>query len=121
MEKEEAAKEKNLTHAELLQEALSLENERLQFEGTLDKLILNTTFNKYDIILLARRWAYELKSKEGETRTLQELIAVSIQDILSSRVNHKMVRDLPHLTFKKQKSLAATVLGSLGTSKGGKA
>ena len=67
-------------------------------------LVLDTPLNKYDMILLARRWAHELKSKEGESRTLQELISVSIQDILSGDVSHKMVKELPALrNLKKQR------------------
>ncbi len=76
-----------------------------QGEVSLEKLILDTTFNKYDAVLLARRWAYELKAKEGETRTLQDLISVSIRDILGIQVDHKMVFDLPHLkTIKRAKN-----------------
>ncbi len=75
-----------------------------QEEVSLEKLILDTTFNKYDAVLLARRWAYELKAKEGETRTLQDLISVAIRDILGIQVDHKMVFDLPHLkTIKRAK------------------
>lgn len=67
-------------------------------------LVLDTPLNKYDMILLARRWAHELKSKEGETRSLHELINSAIQDILSGDVSHKMVKDLPALrNLKKQK------------------
>ena len=90
--------------------------------SALEKLILDTSFNKYDIILLARRWAYELKNKEGESRTLQDLIAVAISDILSSRVSHKMVSDLPVLPKggggKKSKA-PANILEAI-PSKGGK-
>ncbi len=67
-------------------------------------LVLDTTLNKYDMVLLARRWAHELKSKEGETRSLHELISSAIQDILSGDISHKMVKDLPALrNLKKQK------------------
>ncbi len=67
-------------------------------------LVLDTPLNKYDMILLARRWAHELKSKEGETRSVHELINVAIQDILSGDVSHKMVKELPALrNLKKQK------------------
>lgn len=86
-------------------------------EVSLEKLILDTTFNKYDAVLLARRWAYELKAKEGETRTLQDLISVSIRDILGIQVDHKMVFGLPHVkSMKKPKAPAnphAAVLENL--------
>ncbi len=76
-------------------------------EVSLEKLILDTTLNKYDAVLLARRWAYELKAKEGETRTLQDLISVSIRDILGTHVDHKMVFDLPHLKSMKKPKISA--------------
>ncbi|MBI1979675.1 MAG: hypothetical protein HYY63_06665 [Elusimicrobia bacterium] len=73
-----------------------------------------TNINKYDLILLARRWVYELKSKEGETRTLQELIGVAVRDITSGAVSAKTIRDLPPLrTFKKQKSSTQDILQAL--------
>lgn len=113
MEKEEAVKTGGEESAQTAVVSKK-EMENQQLEEALDKLILNTTFNKYDIIVLARRWAYELKSKEGEMRSIQELIAASIRDILSSRISHKMVRDLPHLVLgKKQKNISAAVLESL--------
>lgn len=85
---------------------------------TLEKLILDTSFNKYDVILLVRRWAYELKSKEGELRSLHELIAVAIRDILSSSVSHKMVRDLPHFSKgRKPKPTAVSLLDALPKTK----
>jgi DNA-directed RNA polymerase subunit K/omega len=107
MEKETAVKGK------VSESISSKEIERDHLDGTLDKLMLDTTLNKYDIVVLARRWAYELRSKDGETRSLQELIAVAIQDILASRVSHKMVRDLPFLNFKNKKNISAQVLETL--------
>ena len=65
---------------------------------------LDTPINKYDLILFARRWAYELRSKEGETRPLQELLLVSIDDILSKRVDPETIRELPEFSFKKLKN-----------------
>lgn len=81
------------------------------FDETLEQLILDTAFNKYDAVLLARRWAYELKDKEGETRPLQDLIAVSIRDILGKKVDHQVVRDLPVL--KKKSAKSASLLDNL--------
>ena len=81
----------------------------------LDHLILNNNLNKYDTILLARRWAYELKSKDQESRSIQELIPQAITDILALRVNTKMVRDLPilRISVKKQKPTIA-ILDNIG-------
>lgn len=75
-----------------------------------DKLIQDTSLNKYDVILLARRWAYELKAKEGETRSLQDLISVAIQDILGNRVSHKMVSELPQLVRQTKKAKPTTAI-----------
>ena len=83
---------------------------------SLDKLILDTTVNKYDLIILARRWAYELKSREGEVRSLQELIPDSVRDILTAKVNPKTIRELPQLRFlaKKLKGPNAAILENIG-------
>lgn len=91
-------------------------------DSTLEELILDTPFNKYDAILLARRWAYELKAKDGEIRSLQELIAVATRDILGIRVDFDMVRGLPTVkSMRKPKGLdKAAVLENLhriGTDK----
>lgn len=82
----------------------------------LEKLILDCVSNKYDTILLARRWAYELKGRDHETRTIQELIPQAISDILKFKVSHKSVRDLPELRLgsKKQKGSPAGILENLG-------
>ena len=80
-----------------------------QGQESLDKLILNAGVNKYDLIILARRWAHELKSREGEVRSVQELIPDSVRDILTAKVNRKTIQDLPQLRFlaKKLKGPAA--------------
>jgi hypothetical protein len=86
--------------------------------NVLDEMILNSTLNKYDTVLLARRWAYELKSKDQELRSIQELIPQAVRDILGARVSQKMVRDLPVLRplLKKQKTPAAALLENIGKS-----
>ena len=82
----------------------------------LDKLILDAGVNKYDLIILARRWAYELKTREGEVRSVQELIPDSVRDILTAKVNSKTIRDLPQLRFlaKKLKGPAAAIFDNIG-------
>ncbi|OGR83550.1 MAG: hypothetical protein A2902_04150 [Elusimicrobia bacterium RIFCSPLOWO2_01_FULL_64_13] len=81
----------------------------------LDKLVMDTTLNRYDAILLARRWAYELKSKESDGRSIQELIPQAVFDILSARISQKSVRDLPVLkTVKKGKLTAAALFENIG-------
>ena len=85
-------------------------------EKSLEELTLNSPINKYDMILLARRWAYELRSKEGETHSLQELIALAVRDVVTSNVSHKMIRELPvviNKNSKKPKDHTAMVLAAL--------
>lgn len=84
-------------------------------EEILEKMILNSQLNKYDVIQLTRRWAYELKSKDDQARSVQELITQSLKDILSNRVTCKMVQNLlPLVLTKKHKNLPAPVLDNIG-------
>lgn len=104
MEKEETAK--------IVETGTKKKN--LLIEENLNKLVLGSPLNRYDLILLSRRWAYELKSKDGETRSLQELIQVAIRDIVTNSVNHKMVRELPPFRgYKKQKNAHEDMLKAL--------
>ena len=64
-------------------------------KDVLEKLILDTTLNKYDVILMARRWACELQSKEGGPRSIQETIARSLEDILTGKVSCEEIQELP--------------------------
>lgn len=79
----------------------------------LDKMILDAGVNKYDLIIMARRWAYELKNKEGETRSIQALIPESIRDILTAKVNPKTIWDLPHLKSLAKKLKAPPTIAIL--------
>ncbi len=85
-------------------------------QENLDKLILDSGVNKYDLIILARRWAYELKTREGEKRSLLNLIPESIKDILTSKVDPKTISDLPQLKslVKKIKNPATAILDNIG-------
>ncbi|OGR53490.1 MAG: hypothetical protein A3I11_09015 [Elusimicrobia bacterium RIFCSPLOWO2_02_FULL_39_32] len=104
MEKEESSKSS---------ESGTKKKNSLNLES-LSKLVVDSPFNRYDLVLLSRRWAYELKSKDGETRSLQELLQVAIRDIVTSSVNHKMVRELPPFRgFKKQKNAQEELLKAL--------
>ncbi len=84
-------------------------------EKTLQELVLNCPMNKYDLILLARRWAHELKTREGETRVLQELIPLAVREILTSKVSAKSIQSLPPLRSAKKtkEAVAAAVLSAL--------
>lgn len=87
-------------------------------EPKLEQLILDTTMNKYDVILLATRWAHELHLQEPGSRSVQELIAQGISDILSGKVDPKKVRSLPPLALlKKQKSSPKTILENVAQAK----
>ena len=70
-----------------------------------EKLILDTLMNKYDVVLLARRWAYELQSKDTtHSLSVQEVISQALHDILSGKIDSKTVMDLPPLRTLRKKS-----------------
>lgn len=108
-EEQEKASSKGEENEEI-QAPLQLDAEALE---ALEKLILNTPINKYDAILLARRWAYELRNKDHETRSIQELIPQAIKDILGARISQKMVRDLPVLRVFPKKGKGGVSPGAL--------
>ena len=85
-------------------------------EQTMEKMILDAKGNKYDLIVLARRWAYELKARENETRAIQEIIPDAMHDILTAKVSAKTVRDLPELKLftKKAKAPTTAILDNIG-------
>ncbi len=117
MEKEEIVPEIQETRRE---DTLSSRNLEKADDEVLDRLILDSTMNKYDSILLARRWAYELKGQEAyRALSIQELIPQAVKDILTGKISPKTVMALPNLklTLKKQqqKSSAAQVLGNIPT------
>ncbi len=81
-----------------------------------EKLMLNTNMNKYDAILLIRRWIYELKAKDQNGRPFPEIMAEAIDDILTEKVKKKTVRDLPPLTVVRKAKTNST--SSNGEGKG---
>lgn len=89
-------------------------NEQTPAKGGVEKMILDTTMNKYDIVFLARRWAYELQSKDASAPPVQDLITRALEDVLSGRVNRKMIQDLPPIRLvKKQKISLKSVVEPL--------
>ena len=70
----------------------------------INRAILSNDMNRYDLVCLARRWAYELV-KENPNLSVQKLIETAVQDILSSKVSIKMIQELPKLAPKKVKSV----------------
>ena len=111
MEKEEEKKE----HQEEEPAAVPRRVTEARTQDAMDRMILDSGVNKYDLIILARRWAYELKNKEGETRAVQDLIPDSIRDILTAKVNPKTIRELPQLRFlaKKLKGHSTAILDNI--------
>ena len=83
---------------------------------TLDKMILDADINKYALVILARRWAYELMKKEGETRSAHNLVPDSVKDILTAKVNPKTIKDMPQLRFlaKKLKGPTTAIFDNIG-------
>ncbi len=73
------------------------------------KLILGTTRNRYDVILLARRWANDLKAKNERPRSVQDLIAKALNDVLTGKVTREMVKELPPIVFPKKPKAPPTV------------
>jgi len=86
-----------------------------ELRNKLEEMILNTKMNKYDAVVLARRWVYELRSKNTEDKSIHDLIATAVGDILSTKVNRKTVMELPVLNLaKKQKSSPTSILDNIG-------
>lgn len=114
MTKEEASKE--LQDSENTEKSVSVKvKASINKDENLDKMVLDSDMNKYDLILLARRWAYELKSQSEQSLSIQELINRSLDDILSGRVTHKTIQSLPPISIvKKQKSHPLTILENIG-------
>jgi DNA-directed RNA polymerase subunit K/omega len=73
--------------------------------AVVEKLVLDTTMNKYDVVLLARRWAYELRAKQSRPLSIQDLISCALDDILSGKVDPATILALPPMrVIRKPKS-----------------
>ncbi len=81
-------------------------------DNVVEGLILDTKMNKYDVVLLARRWAYELQAKDSSIHSVQDVITQSLGDILSGKVGAKSIRNLPPIRQAK-KSKNANLVDSL--------
>ena len=79
--------------------------EPMDTEG-LNRAILASTMNRYDLVCLVRRWAYEL-NKENPALSVQKLIETAVNDVLSSKVSAKMIQELPKMMPKKIKPLSS--------------
>lgn len=97
MAKQEQTSKKDKEKAEKAETA-----EIMSPEEKLHKSILDTVMNKYDVVVMARRWAYELQSKEAAGLSIQDAIEHSVGDILSGRVTSKELKELPPLRHVKK-------------------
>jgi len=72
-------------------------------EKKLEELLLDTKVEKYKLIPLAARWAEELKGKEEyKYLTFNELLELSLKDILSGKVSEEEILKLPEKTGQKK-------------------
>ena len=65
-------------------------------EATLQELILNTSFDKYKVVPLVKRWVKELKTKE-EFREFShsQLLDRALKEILSGTIKLEDIEKLP--------------------------
>ena len=76
----------------------------LAIEEKIHEQSLDTSSNKYDLVLLARRWAYEIKGKEGEIRSWQQVLLAAIGDILEEKVTAETILALPPIVISYKKA-----------------
>lgn len=75
-----------------------------ELHDNLEKMILDTSMNKYEVVLFGRRWAHELQSKESAmgAKSVQDIIAHSLTDVLGEKVSAKTIRNLPPIRLVKK-------------------
>ena len=65
-------------------------------EATLQELILNTSFDKYKVVPLVKKWVKELKGKEEyRDYTHSQILDHALKEILSGAVNLEEIAKLP--------------------------
>lgn len=57
-----------------------------------EKLVLDATQNKYQLILQTIRWAKELRAREGIPTSLVKLLDRALEDILTGRVTPEAIQ-----------------------------
>ncbi|MBI3292562.1 MAG: DNA-directed RNA polymerase subunit omega [Elusimicrobia bacterium] len=60
----------------------------------LEQLILDSTQNKYQLILQTIRWAKELRGREGIPTSLVKLLDRALEDLLTGRVTPETVKQI---------------------------
>lgn len=72
-------------------------------EKKLEELLFDSKIEKYKLVPLAARWAKELKNKEEyKYLTFNELLELSLKDILSGKVSPETISKLPDKTPQKK-------------------
>lgn len=72
-------------------------------DKTLEELLLDSKIQRYKLVSLAARWAEELKGKEEyKYLTFNELLELSLKDILSGKVSEEEILKLPEKTGQKK-------------------
>ena len=77
------------------------------------QLLLDCTKDKYRLVGLATRWAYEIKQRDQSAEPPQELINTAVKEILTGQVSMEEIEKLPPLVKVEKKpevSIAAEAL-----------
>ncbi|OGS23553.1 MAG: hypothetical protein A2297_03485 [Elusimicrobia bacterium RIFOXYB2_FULL_48_7] len=65
-------------------------------EQLLEELMLNTKLERYKIIPLIARWAYEIKNKEEyKTLPFHDMLDIAMRDVYSGKVSLDEIAKLP--------------------------
>ncbi len=80
-----------------------------KIEQEIERVMLDTKFDKYKIVPHIARWAAELKYKE-ETKDLldSERINKALHDVLTGKVSIEDIKNLPPLSLRKKLNLIET-------------
>ncbi len=74
---------------------------------SLKEMLLNCSKEKYRLVSLATRWAYEIKTRDQETLPVQELVNKALKEILTGQVAPETIEKLPPV--QKEKKFMDTV------------
>ncbi len=78
-------------------------------EKKLEELLLDTKVEKYKLVPLAARWAEEIRNKEEyKYLTFNELLEISLKDILSGKVSIETISNLPDRKLQKKQEKTET-------------
>ncbi|MFN3967097.1 MAG: hypothetical protein ACK4JE_05320 [Endomicrobiia bacterium] len=78
-------------------------------EKKLEELLFDSKIEKYKIVPLAARWAKELKNKEEyKYLSFNEILELSLKDILLGNVSLETISKLPEKTQEKKQEKKET-------------